>query len=63
MVGHPGRFLPALCIAAAMLLLGAPASAEVVKVVVEQRQPLPDQTQPYEKLTGRFYGELDPSTR
>ena len=53
--------LPALRTAACVLLLSVHARADVVKLVVEQRQPLPNQTQPYEKLTGRFYGELDPS--
>ncbi len=55
------RLLSALCTAAFVLLLSVHARAEVVKLVVEQRQPLPNQTQPYEKLTGRFYGELDPT--
>jgi hypothetical protein len=32
----------------------------VVKLVVEQRQPFQNKTIPFEKLTGRFYGELDP---
>ena len=36
------------------------ARAEVVKLTVEQRQPLQNAHQPYEKLTGRFFGELDP---
>ena len=38
----------------------AAASAEVVRLTVEQRQPFANATQPYEKLTGRFFGELDP---
>src|SRR5262245_46593308 len=46
----------AICIA----LLGARAQADVVRIVVEQRQALQSQPQTYEKLTGRFYGELDP---
>jgi hypothetical protein len=36
------------------------ARAEVVKLTVEQRQPFQNAHQPYEKLTGRFFGELDP---
>ena len=51
----------ACSIAFALLLVGAPGRADVVKLVVEQRQALPNKAMPYEKLTGRFYGELDPS--
>lgn len=51
----------AVSIALGALLLAAPARADLVKIVVEQRQPLPNKTMPYEKLTGRFYGELDPA--
>ena len=40
--------------------MAAAASAQVVKFTVEQRQPFPNAAQPYEKLTGRFFGELDP---
>jgi len=42
------------------LAMAAAASAQVVKFTVEQRQPFPNAAQPYEKLTGRFFGELDP---
>ena len=49
-----------LLLAAAALLLCAPAQAEVVKLVVEQRQPFANKGLPYEKLTGHVYGELDP---
>ena len=45
-----------LCLA----LPAAAARAEVVKLVVEQRQPFQNKTIPFEKLTGHFYGELDP---
>jgi hypothetical protein len=41
-------------------LPGARAQADVVRIAVEQRQALQGQPQPYEKLSGRFYGELDP---
>jgi hypothetical protein len=39
--------------------LGARLQAEVVKLVVEHREPFANHGVPYEKLTGRFYGELD----
>ncbi len=55
------RLLRPRCAAAVLMLLGAPARAELVTLVVERRQPVPNQPQPYEKLTGRFHGELDPS--
>ena len=45
-----------LCLALSALT----ARAEVVKLVVEQRQPLQNKMIPFEKLTGHFYGELDP---
>ena len=31
-----------------------------MKIVVEQRQPFDKAAAPYEKLTGHFFGELDP---
>ncbi len=40
--------------------MAAAANAEVVRLTVEQRQPFQNAAQPYEKLTGRFFGELDP---
>jgi hypothetical protein len=46
----------AVCVLAA----ASAATAEVVKLAVEKRQPLASAKQPYEKLTGRFFGELDP---
>ena len=43
-----------------LALLGARAQADVVKLVVATRAALPSQGgRAYEKLTGRFYGELD----
>ena len=42
------------------LAMAAAAGAQVVKFTVEQRQPFANAAQPYEKLTGRFFGELDP---
>jgi hypothetical protein len=50
-----------LGIALGTLLAARPASADLVKIVVEQRQPMANKTMPYEKLTGHFYGELDPT--
>jgi hypothetical protein len=41
-------------------LAGTSLHAEVVKFVVEHRDALANSGRPYEKLTGRFYGELDP---
>ena len=45
-----------LCLAVA----GARLHADVVKLTVEKREPFANQGQAYEKLTGRFFGELDP---
>jgi hypothetical protein len=42
-----------------LTICGARLQAEVVKIVVEHRAPLANPDLPYEKLTGRFYGELD----
>jgi len=47
-------------VTAFLLLFSVPADAEVVRFVVEQRQAVASQGIPYEKLTGRFYGQLDP---
>ena len=49
--------------AAAILCLGVTGArlhADVVKLAVEKREPFASQGQAYEKLTGRFFGELDP---
>lgn len=51
--------LRALRLAVCALLLSASAHADVVKLVVEKREAFANQGRPYEKLTGRFYGELD----
>src|SRR5262245_36394681 len=52
-------FMPAriLCAAAVAVAL---ARGEVVKLSVEHRDSFANQSMPYEKLTGRFNGELDP---
>jgi hypothetical protein len=42
------------------LAFGPAAQADVIRFVVEHRQPFQNAAQPYEKLTGRFFGELDP---
>ena len=47
------------------LLAAAPAQARLMRLVIEKREPLASAGQPvgpagaYERLTGRFYGELD----
>jgi hypothetical protein len=43
-----------------LALVGARLQADVVKLTVEKKTPLANQALPYEKLTGRFFGELDP---
>ena len=47
------------CLASCVVLFGSAAHADVVKLVVEKRVVFASQGRPYEKLTGRFYGELD----
>jgi len=50
-------------VAAALLCLGVAGArlhADVVKLTVEKREPFANQGQAYERLTGRFFGELDP---
>jgi len=42
-------------------VLSASAQADVVTLVVEKREAFASHAQPYEKLTGRFRGELDPT--
>jgi len=54
------KLLTLPCTACATLIAVAAAQAEVVKITVEQRQPVANAKQPYESLTGRFSGELDP---
>ena len=49
----------ALRLASCALLLSASAHADVVRLVVEKREAFANQGRAYEKLTGRFYGELD----
>src|SRR6266576_396218 len=56
-----------LSIAAAVSLAWAPPSdARVVRIIVDRTQPLPGQVageKPYETITGRAFGELDPGDR
>jgi hypothetical protein len=54
------RPIRTLSIAVCALAAASAARAEVVKITVEQRKPFTNAKQPYEKLTGRFFGELDP---
>ncbi len=42
-----------------VVLTGAAAHADVVRFVVEKREAFANQGRAYEKLTGRFHGELD----
>lgn len=53
------RTLPAtlLCVG----LAAASAHADVRSFVIERREAFANVAQPYEKLTGRFHGELDPT--
>ena len=51
--------LRSICLASCVVLFGSAARADVVKLVVEKRVAFASQGRPYEKLTGRFYGELD----
>jgi hypothetical protein len=46
--------------AAFLSLSSISTHAAVVKLTVEHREPFAKAAQPYEKLTGHFYGELDP---
>jgi len=55
----PRRF-GTLSFAVCALAAASAASGEVIKLTVEQRQPFANAKQPYEKLSGRFFGELDP---
>src|SRR5215468_7172332 len=51
-----------LCVVVLCLgLVGTSLHAEVVKLVVEHREAFASPGRPYEKLTGHFYGELDPT--
>ena len=54
------RPLRTLSFAACVLAAASVAAAEVVTLTVDKRQPLANAKQPYEKLTGRFTGALDP---
>jgi len=54
------RALRTLSFAVCVLAAASAATGEVAKLTVEKTQPLANAKQPYEKLTGRFTGELDP---
>ena len=47
------------CFAACLMLFASSAQADVVRLMVEKREAFANQGRPYEKLTGRFYGELN----
>ena len=50
-----------LAVGALSLCLGTSAAAEVVRLEGQHRETFPNQGQPYERLTGRFFGELNPT--
>jgi hypothetical protein len=55
---------PALAgIAAAFLVCTSPAQARITRIVIDDTQPsnLAGQAMPYEQISGRAFGELDPS--
>jgi hypothetical protein len=54
------RPIRTLSFAAGVLVVASVATAEVVKITVKDRQPFANAKQPYETLTGRFFGEIDP---
>ena len=54
------RALRTLSFTVAAFATATAVNADVVKITIEQRQPFPNAAMPYEKLTGRFFGELDP---
>jgi hypothetical protein len=54
------RALRTLSLTACVFAAASVATAEVVTLTVEKRQPLANSQPRYEKLTGRFTGELDP---
>ena len=54
------RALRTLSFAVCVLAAASAATGEVAKLTVEKTQPFANAKQPYEKLTGRFTGELDP---
>jgi hypothetical protein len=58
-----GRDTVWLCVAVlAMFLASAlPAHARVTKIVIDDRQPLTGQNIPYERISGRAFGEIDPA--
>src|SRR3954466_6617105 len=62
----PYRFTLAAAGIAVGLALPAPGEARVTRIIVDTRVDLAnpvDATKPYEELTGRAFGELDPNSR
>jgi hypothetical protein len=56
------RFVPlAACIAAAFAVWAPQSDARVTKIVIDRTVALAGQPIPYETLTGRAFGELDPN--
>ena len=47
--------------AAALVLCALPAQARITRIIIDRKATLAGQTNPYETLAGRAFGELDPS--
>jgi Alpha/beta hydrolase domain len=61
---HKFKLVPGALAAAVALAFTAPADARVTKIVVDKVAPLANQTageKPYETITGRAFGVLDPN--
>jgi hypothetical protein len=56
----PYRLTLAASAVAAALAVPTPAEARVTRIVIDQTQALTGQSVPYETITGRAFGELDP---
>jgi hypothetical protein len=52
---------PALAGLAAFLFAGAPAHARITRIIVDKTTALAGQAIPYQTLSGRAFGELDPA--
>src|SRR6266404_4064881 len=50
-----------IMVAVALLVWVAPAHARVTKIIIDTTAALTGQDIPYQTLTGRAFGELDPS--
>jgi len=50
-----------MLVVVAVLAWAPAAHARVTRIIVDKTEPLTGQNIPYERLTGRAFGELDPS--